>query len=74
MTYDELIKHYQSKHLYFNKTVVMRKDRNVVEGLWIYCNPLLKESRLKVVEDSLPSGFSCTYFPNLSEIHIKANK
>lgn len=71
MTWDELIKHYQNKHLYFNKTVVVRKDKNVVEGLWIFCNPLLKDSRMKIVEDNLPPGYKCTWLPNLSEIHIK---
>lgn len=74
MNWEELIKYYQNKHLYFNKTVVMKKDRNVVEGLWIYCNPILKDSRMKIVEDNLPVGYKAVWLPNLSEIHIKAKK
>lgn len=74
MNWEELIKYYQNKHLYFNKTVVMKKDKNVVEGLWIYVNPILKDSRMKIVEDNLPVGYKAVWLPNLSEIHIKAKK
>ena len=74
MTYDQLIKHYFGKGLRFNKTVVMRKDRNVVEGLWIYVNPILKDSRMKIVEDNLPEGYKAVWYGNLSEIHIKYKK
>ena len=49
MTFQELIPYFQNKHLYFNKSIVLKKDKEVVEGLWIYCNPILKDSRMKIV-------------------------
>lgn len=74
MTFQELQRHFLIKGFKFNRTVVLKKDTEVVEGLWIYCNPILKDSRMKVVEDNLPPGFYATWLPNLSEIHIKKSK
>lgn len=74
MTYPELQEYFKNKHFYFNRTVVQKKEKQVIEGLWVYCVPFLKESRLAKIREYLPSGFQAEYFPQLEEIHVTLKK
>lgn len=74
MTYPDLQEYFKENHFFFNRTVVQKKDEQVIEGLWVYCVPLLKESRLAKIKESLPDGFQAEYLGNLQEIHVTLKK
>jgi len=74
MTYPELQEYLKDKHFYFNRTVVQKKDKQVIEGLWVSCVSVWKESRLAKIKEYLPDGFQATYFPQLQEIHVTLKK
>lgn len=69
--YDTIIPFLNNNHFYPGKTVVMKKNREVCEGLWLYCPPILKESKVNKLKELLGDGWKVDWFGNLQEIHIK---
>lgn len=51
--------------------IITSSGKELCDGLWCWCNPLLKEKRLEKVRELLPHNFTANYFSGLEEIHIK---
>lgn len=77
MDYEALIVFLNANHFYPNKTIVVKKNAEVVDGLWLEANrhkDMEKEKVARLNEILADKFFVANFLPTLQEIHITKKK
>lgn len=76
MTYKELIRHLQDRHFYpqvliATPRLMKQGDEPQIEALMVECAPILSDSKLEKLKESLPDGFTAEYVSDHQRIYIR---
>lgn len=71
MDYEQLQQWLKNEHFYAGLRTELGKDsvRRTV-GLWIYCDSVFSEEKVKRLKEILPKEFTANFISNKDEIHI----
>lgn len=72
--YSELRVALRDSHFYAEYLLEMKHGKEVCTGLVLQCPPIISETKLLRVQESLPDGYLACYEIILQEIHIKKIK
>jgi len=69
--YDDTIESLKLYGIKAGKTVNLKKDGESCVGLWVWCNPLLKDKKKEQLQSILGDSWRVWYLSSLEELHFK---